>query len=84
MVQTYDKFLSYVVERRLQDAYDMRPIVNGSEISKALKVKSGPWMSKALEMMIDWQLLHPEITEKGKALQELCNRRTELGLGPEN
>ncbi|TQB76719.1 CCA tRNA nucleotidyltransferase, mitochondrial [Monascus purpureus] len=82
VLQTYDKFLAYMVKNDLEDVNEMKPIVNGSEISEALGVKSGPWMSKALDIVIKWQLLHPDITEKEKALQELSSRRAELGLTP--
>jgi hypothetical protein len=58
----------------------MKPIVNGAEIMKALEAKHGPWMSRALDMVVKWQLLHPEITEKEKALKYLIDRKDELGL----
>jgi hypothetical protein len=37
-------------------------------------------MSRALDMVFKWQLLHPEITEKEKALKYLIDRKDELGL----
>ncbi|KAH8696710.1 ATP :tRNA-specific tRNA nucleotidyltransferase [Talaromyces proteolyticus] len=70
VILEYDRFLSYLETENLLDVTDLRPIVNGNEISAALGVRSGRWLSAALEMMIEWQLLHPEITEKEKALQE--------------
>lgn len=51
---------------------------------RALKAKGGPWTGKAMETVIKWQLLHPEITEKEKALAEVLNRREEFGLPPAN
>lgn len=82
MVQGYDRFLSYVVQNDLEGVCEIKPVVNGSEISRALGAKTGPWMSKALDMVIKWQLLHPEITEKEEALQALLDRKAELGLPP--
>lgn len=60
----------------------MKPIANGDEIMKYLKVSKGPWMGKVMDATIKWQLLHPEVTEKEKALEALSNQREELGIPP--
>lgn len=60
----------------------MKPIVDGGEIMKALKAKGGPWTGKAMDIVIKWQLLHPDITDKNKVLEEVSNRREEFGLPP--
>ncbi|KAE8363391.1 hypothetical protein BDV27DRAFT_158866 [Aspergillus caelatus] len=80
VIQEYHKFLSYLVEHDLENVYDMKPIVNGVEIAQNLASPKGPWMSKALDMVIKWQLLHPEITDKAKALEEVSSRREELDI----
>ncbi|KAJ5178423.1 uncharacterized protein N7500_001122 [Penicillium coprophilum] len=74
----YDQFLAYIVESDLEDVCDLKPIVNGDEILKSLGAKKGPWMSKAINMAMEWQLLHPDITEKEKVLEEIVGRRAEL------
>ncbi|PWY70670.1 ATP :tRNA-specific tRNA nucleotidyltransferase [Aspergillus eucalypticola CBS 122712] len=66
VLESYDHFLSYIKEQDLQDVFELKPLANGGEIVKALGCKTGPWMSKALDMSIKWQLLHPEVTEKEK------------------
>ncbi|KAI9375652.1 hypothetical protein BJX61DRAFT_531480 [Aspergillus egyptiacus] len=71
VVQSYEKFLSYIVEQGLEDVCDLKPIVNGDEIMKALEAKKGPWLSKVLNLAIEWQLLHPENQDKQAALEEL-------------
>ncbi|OJZ87769.1 hypothetical protein ASPFODRAFT_60129 [Aspergillus luchuensis CBS 106.47] len=71
VLESYDRFLSYIKEQDLQDVFELKPLANGGEIVKALGCKTGPWMSKALDMSIKWQLLHPEVTEKEKVLEEL-------------
>ncbi|EAW19237.1 tRNA adenylyltransferase [Aspergillus fischeri NRRL 181] len=80
VIQEYDRFISYIIQNDLQGVCEMKPIVNGGDIMKALEAKNGPWMSKALDMVFKWQLLHPEITEKEKALKYLIDRKDELGL----
>ncbi|KAJ5812950.1 TRNA nucleotidyltransferase [Penicillium robsamsonii] len=78
VVREYDQFLAYIVESDLEGVCDLKPIVNGDEIMKSLGAKKGPWMSKAVNMALEWQLLHPDITEKEKVLEEIVGRRAEL------
>jgi tRNA nucleotidyltransferase/poly(A) polymerase len=80
VAQEYDQFLAYIVENDLEDVCDLRPVVNGDEIMESLGIKKGPWMAKAVNMSLEWQLLHPEITDKERALEEIVGRRAELGL----
>ncbi|KAL3474006.1 hypothetical protein BJX99DRAFT_248584 [Aspergillus californicus] len=78
VVRTYDKFLSYIVEQDLESVCEVKPIVNGGEVMKAMGAKNGPWMSKALDFVVRWQLLYPEVQDKEKALEDLESRRSEL------
>jgi hypothetical protein len=64
----------------LLDIYLLKPLVDGSEISAALGTNTGPWLKKALEMCIEWQLRNPDETEKGICLEEIISRKKELGL----
>jgi tRNA nucleotidyltransferase/poly(A) polymerase len=80
VAQEYDQFLAYIVENDLEDVCDLKPVVNGDEIMESLGAKKGPWMGKAVNMSLEWQLLHPDITDKQKALEEIVGRRAELGL----
>lgn len=82
MIREYDEFLSYIRSKDLLGACELKPIVNGGEIMAGLGATKGPWMSKALEMVIKWQFLHPEISEKEKALEMLQERKSELGFKP--
>jgi hypothetical protein len=78
VIREYDQFLAYIVESDLEGVCELKPIVNGDEIMKSLGAKNGPWMSKAVNMAMEWQLLHPDITEKEKVLEEIAGRRAEL------
>ncbi|OKL57816.1 hypothetical protein UA08_06968 [Talaromyces atroroseus] len=80
VIREYDVFLSYLEREELLEVTELKPIANGNEVSAALGVRGGKWMSTALEMLIKWQLLHPEIAEKDQALEELKDRRAELGV----
>ncbi|CAI7575158.1 unnamed protein product [Penicillium crustosum] len=78
VAREYDQFLAYIVEKDLEGVCELKPIVNGDEIMKSLGAKKGPWMSKAVNMAMEWQLLHPDSTDKEKALEEIAGRRAEL------
>ncbi|EAA61363.1 hypothetical protein AN7312.2 [Aspergillus nidulans FGSC A4] len=70
VVQSYDQFLSYIVEQDLQDVCDLKHIVKGDEIMEAFETrKKGPWVSNALKLVIEWQLLHPGVEDKEGALK---------------
>ena len=79
MVHEYDQFLAYIVDKDLEDVCELKPIVNGAEIMKALEAKNGPWMSKALTIVMDAQLLRPGLS-KDEALDEVRRQRADLGL----
>lgn len=80
MAQEYDQFLAYLVEKDLDNVCELKPIVNGAEIMQHLGAKNGPWMSKAMRLVVEWQLLHPEIADKSVVLEEISARRAEFGL----
>lgn len=82
VIQEHDAFLAYIKKEDLEEVCEMKPIINGADIMKALKASNGPWMRFATEMVVKWQLLHPEITEKEKALEAISEKREELGLPP--
>ncbi|RAL14851.1 tRNA adenylyltransferase [Aspergillus homomorphus CBS 101889] len=80
VVAEYAAFISYIKESDLQDVYELKPLVNGDQIMKTMGGKKGPWLAKALQMVIDWQLLHPYSTDQEGALKALADKREELGM----
>lgn len=81
LFRDYDLWLSELRSLGLLDVYLLKPLVDGSEISAALGSKNGPWLKKALEMSIEWQLRNPNETDKGACMEEIIRRKKELGLG---
>lgn len=80
MVQSYDKFLSYIVEQDLWGVCELKPIVNGGEVMKSLGAKNGRWLSEALRLAMEWQLMHPDVDDKEEALEYLKSKREALGV----
>ncbi|KAK2774911.1 CCA tRNA nucleotidyltransferase, mitochondrial [Emmonsiellopsis sp. PD_33] len=76
----YEKFLSYIEESKLLDVTSLHPLINGREIIDATGAKRGPWLGKATEMVVEWQLRNPEATDKQGVIDEIMRRKHELGL----
>ncbi|RAH49908.1 tRNA adenylyltransferase [Aspergillus brunneoviolaceus CBS 621.78] len=69
VVEEYARFIGYIKEQGLQDVYDLKPLVNGDQVMKTMGGKKGPWLAKALQMVVEWQLVHPESTDQEEVLK---------------
>ncbi|KMU78011.1 tRNA nucleotidyltransferase [Coccidioides immitis RMSCC 3703] len=78
----YVEFLLYIKEQNMLDVDALRPLANGHQLASALGAMPGPWMSKALEMVIEWQLRNPERDDGDGAIAEVKRRADELDLSP--
>lgn len=73
-------FLSRLKELNLLDANLLKPIVGGKQIAQSLSAKDGPWLRCALNMIMAWQLRHPNETDPQGAIDEVVNRKHELDI----
>ncbi|KAI4123290.1 MAG: hypothetical protein LQ338_005339 [Usnochroma carphineum] len=80
LLEGYAQWLSKIKDLDLLEAYQLKPLVTGDKLSKALDAKPGPWMSKALEMVIAWQLANPGEQDPEAAISEVKGRKKDLGL----
>ncbi|KAL8719309.1 MAG: hypothetical protein Q9225_003673 [Loekoesia sp. 1 TL-2023] len=71
ILEGYAKWLSSLKDLDLLEVYQLKPLVTGDKLSKALNVKPGPWMSKALEMVMAWQLANPDERDPEAAIEEI-------------
>lgn len=82
--ESYDKWISlvqYISEQRLEDAADLKPIINGNDIKKKLEIaKAGSWLKGALDMVVEWQFENPDGTAAA-ALEMIAQKRNELPIG---
>lgn len=76
----YATWLSDLTRLGLLDVHRMKPIVSGHFISQQLGAKTGPWMKKALDIALGWQLRNPDDTSPDDCIEELNQRRKELGI----
>lgn len=71
VLHQYAKFLNRITELNLLDVVNLKPLVNGTQLAKALEVKPGPWMKDALDVVLAWQLRNPEFTDPTDAIEEV-------------
>ncbi|KAL1961126.1 hypothetical protein VTO42DRAFT_3071 [Malbranchea cinnamomea] len=76
----YEKLLLYIEEQNLLEVDSLKPFVDGSTVSKALGGKKGPWIGKAMEMIVEWQVRNPGTQSIQEALDFVMRRKGELGL----
>ncbi|KAI9679258.1 MAG: CCA tRNA nucleotidyltransferase, mitochondrial [Caeruleum heppii] len=67
----YASFVDCVRELDLMDVWKLKPLLDGKELSRALRKEPGPWMKGALELLIAWQLRNGDSRDVESAVAEL-------------
>jgi tRNA nucleotidyltransferase (CCA-adding enzyme) len=80
LLSSWQGFLDHLAALNLLEVTSLRPLVNGNELAKALDVRPGQWMTRALEICLAWQLRNPNKTSAAEAIEEVQRRRDELGI----
>ncbi|KAK4975633.1 hypothetical protein LTR28_009066 [Elasticomyces elasticus] len=65
----YRDFLTRLKKLDLLDAYNLKPVLDGKALAKALAMKPGPWMKDALDVVMAWQLRNPDSASAEEAIQ---------------
>ncbi|KAJ9654398.1 CCA tRNA nucleotidyltransferase, mitochondrial [Neophaeococcomyces mojaviensis] len=74
----YTTFVKYVQEQKLEGAAELKPIINGNDIKKALDIqKAGSWLKSALEFVTEWQFANPQGTAD-EAKEMIKHRRDQI------
>lgn len=76
----WQAFVEHLQKLDLMDAPSIKPLMDGKELSKRLNIKPGPWMSSALDVCMAWQLRNPQETDPAGAIEEVRQRKEELGI----
>lgn len=79
-LKKWQQFLDHLQDLDVMEAPTLKPLIDGTQLSKALGTKPGKWMAPALDVCIAWQLRHPEATDPAGAIDEVKIRRVELGI----
>ena len=80
LLEGYADWLSKLELINLLDVYSLKPIIDGRRIAEVFDRKPGPWTKKALDMVIECQLRHPDVTNEDFYAEQLIHRKKELGL----
>ncbi|RGB37748.1 hypothetical protein C1646_651771 [Rhizophagus diaphanus] len=60
----YTKFIERIYELKLENAYREKPLLNGKDIQKLLKIKPGPNFRDILNSIMEWQLEYPNSSKE--------------------
>lgn len=71
----YTAFLSHLSSLELLSAYTLKPLLDGKALAKALATPPGIWMKEALDVVMAWQLRHPDATDPALAIEEVREKR---------
>jgi tRNA nucleotidyltransferase (CCA-adding enzyme) len=53
------------------NAYEFKPLIDGTSLAKALGTRPGPWMKEALDVVMTWQLRNPGIHDTTAVIDEV-------------
>jgi hypothetical protein len=53
------------------NAYEFKPLLDGTALAKALDTRPGPWMKEALDVVMAWQLRNPNENDANAVVSEL-------------
>ncbi|KAF4988175.1 hypothetical protein FGRMN_9920 [Fusarium graminum] len=73
-------FLDHLTKLNVFEAPSLKAILNGRELALALGTKAGKWTGQALEVVLAWQFRHPDEIDPAGAIEEVQQRRKELGI----
>ncbi len=76
----WQRFVDHLQELDVMDAPHIKRLLDGRQLADALKIKPGKWMSKAMDVCMAWQLRHPGETDTAGAIEEVRQRKEELGI----
>lgn len=80
-IQQYLALRRYVREQGLENAAEMKQVLNGNEVKDALEVaKAGPWLKGAIEKVVAWQFANPQGTRED-AIAWIKAHKEELQTG---
>jgi len=71
----YTHFLTHLTTLNLLEVYTLKPLLDGKALAKAIGAPPGPWMKDALDVVMAWQLRHPDDANPEEAIEEVKNHR---------
>ena len=56
----YGNFAEYMRYHALDNVHTRTPMINGKKMAEVLQTKTGPWMKRALNLVMAWELDNPD------------------------
>lgn len=72
----YTTFTQHLHDLNILEAYTFKPLMDGKTLAKALNASPGPWMKDALDVVMAYQLRHPNAANAEDAVAEVEKLRT--------
>lgn len=76
-LKQHSALVDAIVDQKVDDAWSIKPLVNGKEIMATLQAKPGKWLATLLNDVVVWQFTNPEGTKK-QCLDYVVERKKEL------
>lgn len=64
ILEKYEELMKSIFSARLQNAYDIKPILDGKSVARILNMKPGPQIGHILQQLLEWQLSKNDPTEE--------------------
>lgn len=79
-LERYSKFMGYIEQQRLQEAHQIKPMIDGNDLLKLFALeRSGAFMRTALEGIVRWQFDHENST-KDEAVEWIRTQKEVFGI----
>ncbi|KAH8808776.1 tRNA nucleotidyltransferase-like protein [Xylogone sp. PMI_703] len=75
ILSEWQTFLDHLDKMDIMDAPSIKPLVDGTRLTKDLKAKPGPWMKSALDICMAWQLRNPDERDPSEAIESVRNNK---------
>lgn len=80
-MEEYDAFAKYVADEKLENAWSFKTLFNGKQVAAMLSTKAGPWVTKALKLILEWQFENPNGTAE-EAKEWIIDNKEMLTVPP--
>lgn len=78
LLHQYAAWMRILQSLDLLEVDKLAPLIKGDQLCKALDLKPGPWMQKALTLALEWQLRNPAATDTTVGIVEVVERKEEF------
>ncbi|RFU26613.1 hypothetical protein B7463_g9729, partial [Scytalidium lignicola] len=75
VLNEWQAFLDHLDGMDIMDAPSIKPLIDGTQLTKALNAKPGTWMRPALDICMAWQLRNPDEQDPSGAIEEVKNNK---------